>query len=313
MANIVNKADLDSRLAGLLVVNDNGDIEADEVLAILLDFVESAANVYPGSTIYINGDSETDGSIRLVPDLSSGTELEVQRRSEGVWNDTGIVIAASTVYLGRELQISAAGEYMLTKDGDTEIKSLVPHVRFDAVDGTAGSVAVPNVGALQPGVILQSDDSGEISGTTIQFPLVSTDLLLANALILKTGATAATAEFTLNLYRNAIGDGLFYKRTYPASRFPANSDVTLSTDGLVEIFDNSTFYAEFVSTEVISLKAEATNTIPYFGANYYALEEDKITPDEQGGDNYMLMSDDDGNIIVDDNGDAVLVHPDDIT
>ena len=117
MATIVDKSNLDTRLGALLVNNTRGEIEADEVLAILLDFVESAANTYPGSTIYINGDSETDGSIRLVPDLSSGTELEVQRRSDGVWNDTGIVIAASTIYLGRELQISAAGEYMLTKDG----------------------------------------------------------------------------------------------------------------------------------------------------------------------------------------------------
>ena len=185
----------------------------------------------------------------------------------------------------------------------------MPHVRFDAVDGTDEFVAVPRVGSLQPGVILQSDDSGEISGTTIQFPLASTDLLLANTLILKTGATAATAEFTLNLYRNAIGDGLFYKRAYPASRFPANADVTLSTDGLVEIFANSTFYAEFVSTEVMSLKAEATNTIPYFGANYYALEEDKITPDEQGGDNYMLTFDNSGQIVVDNQGLPVLGNP----
>lgn len=306
---IQNRATLDAAFEALLVNNTEGDIEADELLSLILNFVASASNIYPGNCIYITGDNETEGSIRLIPDLVDGTEAEFQRLSGGVWNDTGIVIAASTVYLGRELQISAGGEYILTKDGETEIKSLVPHVRFDETDGTAEFVVVPKVGTLQSDVILQPDDTGEITASTIQFPVASTDLLLANALILRTGATAASDTVTLNLYRNGIGDGLFYKRNYPASEFPADSDVTLVTDGLVEIFASATFYVEFVSDEDLSLKSEATGTVPYFGANYYELEEDKITPDEQGGDNYMLTFDNAGYPVIDNAGLPVLGNP----
>ena len=118
---------------------------------------------------------------------------------------------------------------------------------------------------------------------------------------------------TLNLYRDAIGTGLFYKRSYPASSFPADSDVTLSTDGLVEIFAGSTFYAEFVSDGNLSLKAESTNTIPYFGANFYSLTEEKITPDEQGGSLYMLTFDESGYVVCDNQGFPVLGDPANIT
>ena len=242
-------------------------------------------NVSSGNTndvVYIKGDSSTDGSIRLIPDISNGTEMEVQLRSNGVWNDTGIVIAASTVYLGRELQISGGGEYMLTKDENTDIKSLIPHVRFDSVDGTDEIVVVPRVGAIATDQIIQSDDTGEVSGSTIQFIGGSTALILANALLLRTGA-AATGDVTLQLHRDSYTEGLFYSRSYPQATFTADSDITLSTDGLVEFTANEVFYVTLTCTGTLTLKADVTNTTPYYGANFYSLTEDEITPDEFGG------------------------------
>ena len=233
--------------------------------------------------IYITGDANTDNSIRLIPDIENQTELEVQRRLNGVWNDTGIVIAASTVYLGRELQISGGGEYMLTKDQSSDIRSLIPHVRFDTVDGTAEIVSVPRVSAISTDVIIQSDDSGEVSGSTIQFVGASTDLVLANALLLRTGTTAATGNVKLSLHRDSFTSGLFYQRTYPTASFPADSDVTLTTDGLVELLAGAVFYITFECDGTMSLKADVTNTTPYFGGNFYTLTEDTITPNEFGG------------------------------
>lgn len=241
------------------------------------------ANANPSNIAYIKGDENTDGSLRLLPDTSFGTEVEFQVRQSGVWNDTGILIAASTVYLGRELQMSGGGEYVLTKDLSADIRSLIPHVRFDQVTGTEEIVVVPKVSALASDVILQSDDTGEISGTTIQWAALSTDLLLANTLLLKTGSTAATGDVTVKLFRTSFTEDLFYQRTYPQATFTASSNISLTTDGLVELFANATFYVVLECTGTLTLKADATNTTPYYGGNFYSLTEDTITPDEFGG------------------------------
>lgn len=257
------------------------------------------------NVVYIKGDEDTDGSIRLVPDISNGTEMEVQLRSNGVWNDTGIVIAASTVYLGRELQISGGGEYMLTKDQNTDIRSLIPHVRFDSVNGTEETVVVPRVGAIATDQIIQPDDSGEVSDSTIQFIGGSTALILANALLLRTGA-AATGDVTLQLHRDSFTEGLFYSRTYAQSTFTADSDITLSTDGLVEFTANEVFYVTLTCTGTLTLKADVTNTTPYYGANFYSLAEDTITPDEFGGVLSKVLVNAGDEILFNDGDDAIL-------
>lgn len=233
--------------------------------------------------IYLKGDATTDGSLRLVPDLSNSTEFELQLRSNGVWNDTGIVIAASTVYLGRELQISGGGEFILTKDSLSAIKSFIPHVRFDDSTGTVTTLAVPQVAAPVT-TILQSDDSGEMSGSTIQFLGLSTTAVLADSLILRTGSTAATDVVTLKMHRDGYnGSQLFYQRDYAASEFPANTEITLSTDGFVELFANQVFYVEFSTSGTLSLDADVTNTTPYFGGASHVLTEYTVTPDDLGG------------------------------
>ena len=183
------------------------------------------------------GDADTDGSLRLIPDTSFGTEFEFQRRNNGVWNDTGILIAASTIYLGRELRLSAAGEFILTRDVSEEIKSLVPHVVYEDGVGSNEFVTVPDVGEKQFAVEIQPDDSGELTGASIEFtaPWGLQDSLLS-ALDVRTGTTVPTDTVTLSVYRGADDTGnLFFQRNYPASQFIADSDIRLDTDGLVEV------------------------------------------------------------------------------
>lgn len=239
----------------------------------------------PSDALYIKGNDTTDGSLRIIPDTSFQTEAEFQLRTDGVWNDTGILIAASTVYLGRELQISAGGEWVLTKDAGTDIRSLIPHVRFDPASGTDETIVVPVVGALNEDVIIQPDDTGEAEQNSFQFLGASAFLVLANALILKTGSTSATDNVTVKLYRDGFGTGLFYQRTYPQASFPADTDITLTTDGLVELFENEVFYIDITVDDggFLSLKTDVTNTTPYWGGNFYFVTEDTITPDQLGG------------------------------
>lgn len=260
-------------------------------------------------SVYILGDESTDGSLRLIPDTSFSTEVEFQRRNEGVWNDTGILIAASTVYLGRELRISAAGEFILTRDVSERIKSLVPHVVYDDATGSQEFITVPLAGELQNEVPVQPDFSGEITGSIIEFTAPWTlETALLSLVDLKTGSTAASDAVLLQVWRGTDDTGeLFFQRTYPADQLPANSDVFLDTNGLVEVKNgDNVFFRLTAASGTISLLADVTNTIPYLAFDLYYLTEDKITPDEQGGALYLLTFDNEALIVGDNEGYPVL-------
>lgn len=262
--------------------------------------VENELNV-----IYVKGDEETDGSLRLIPDTSFQTEVEFQLRESGVWNDTGILIAASTVYLGRELQLSGGGEWLLTADENTEIISLVPHVRFDEMEGTEETVIVPKVGTLQENVIVQGDNTGEATNSAWTFGTGSDTDVLGNKLIFQTGSAAATGDVTIELRRDNDTGRLFYKRTYPQANWPANSTIELETDGLVELRENGVVFIILTCTGDLTLRTDFTNTTPYFAGDFYELDEDYITPDNYGGALRLLTFDNEGHAVCDNNGDAV--------
>jgi len=60
----------------------------------------------PRDGIYIKGDADTDESIRLLLD-STATIAHMERRADGVWNDTGLRLSAASIELGRDFIISA--------------------------------------------------------------------------------------------------------------------------------------------------------------------------------------------------------------
>jgi len=120
--------------------------------------------VNPREILYIKGDANTNGSLRLMPDVTD-ENFEFQLRQDDVWNDTGIQIAASTIHLGRDLQMSGAGEFIRTTEVINDTESLVPHVTYDD-DGTE-IAHTPILGPKFTRFIVQSDDASEITGTTL--------------------------------------------------------------------------------------------------------------------------------------------------
>ena len=80
----------------------------------------------PTNFIYLKGDEDTDGSLRIVPDLDDEENFEFQLRTGGVWNDTGIQIAASTIHLGRDLRIGGAGDWVRLTNTAESLQALIP-------------------------------------------------------------------------------------------------------------------------------------------------------------------------------------------
>ena len=178
--------------------------------------------------IYVKGDADTDGSIRLMPDAVDAVNVEFQLRSNGVWNDTGIQIAASTVYLGRELEVSSGAEYIRTTvASEPGFQSLAPHIPYTEESGTSPYPDTPILSPITIREVFQPDDSREVSGTTIAYAGPAPRRELTTAAYYKTGSIAATEPVTLEFRRDSESGILFFRIEYPSSTFPAESEIRL--------------------------------------------------------------------------------------
>lgn len=267
----------------------------------------SSTNVSTGNSnniVYIKGDADTDGSMRIIPDISLGTEAEFQIRSNGVWNDTGIVVAGGTIYLGRELKLSGGGEWLLTRDESENLKALVPHMRLqtDEDDGTETYPTVPILGAKRELEIISSGSIPTLS-TDHELQWTATFSGLQDAFYVFIGNIAPSDPVTVEFWRNQrdVTGNLFFSRQYPASNFTANSVAKIEEGEIVQVLNGETIS--------IVLKSDSSfSVMENFGDFYYALDYWPLTFEtgvtlETGVGNFL--ADDTGNIIVDSNGDIV--------
>lgn len=238
---------------------------------------ETAASSNPDSVLYIKGDEETDGSIRLIPDVTFGTQAEFQIRENGVWNDTGIQIAGATVYLGHELRLSAGGEYLLTRDVSVQIKALSPHIEYTDASGSSDFTVTPRLGALVEDQVVEADESGEFVGTSYNYSNTLTTNFMFVDLTFKTGSVAATEPVTVTFRRTDPSTGtVFFRTTIPASTLTANTSFTVTIDGLVQFKPGDVAYVIFESDANFSLKTNAAGDFPTRNASFHTLTEDPM-------------------------------------
>lgn len=260
---------------------------------------ENLANV-----VYIKGDADTDGSIRVVPDITFGTEAEFQRRASGVWNDTGIQIAGSTVYLGRELRLSSGGQWLMTRDASEGKKALVPQMEFTDAAGSRDMPFVAALDAKSSDVPIQTDGTGEFVGTSFSYNFTSASIFLFADITLHTGATAATSPVTVTFRRASLSGQIFYTRTFPASAFAANTAVRIETDSLVEFNPDDVAFVILESATNFSLETNLAGDSPRREGSFFRLTEVGVVTDANLQSRFLL--DGDGQIIFDNAGAPVI-------
>ncbi len=238
----------------------------------------------PNEIIYIKGDESTDGSIRIIPDISTGVNAEFQLRASGVWNDTGIQIAASTIFLGRDLEVKAAGDWILTTDVQVDHEALIPHIEFTDAAGTVPYAHVPILSPLIEDFPIQPDFSSEVITNAYRGSSTNPAELLVKRIKYKTGSVAATDDVTVS-YNRPPGV-TFWTQNYPASHFPANSDVTIELKGLLEGFPGETINTEIDSNANFSLKSDLSG-VAYAVGDFYLLTEESLMTFESGLDNVI--------------------------
>lgn len=228
----------------------------------------------PGETVYVTGNDFTDGSIRLIVD-DAAENVEFQFRASGVWNVTGIQIAAASIFLGWSLKLSGAGEWLQTSElvsGDT---SLIPHVFY--TDAGTGTVHSPVLGAKVIKNILQPDDSDEVTGTLLSIDVTGTDDTLLSKAYFRVGSIGSTSPVMITLRAGSSTGAIFWQENFPTSTFgTANSEVAIELESLVEASVGEDIYVEMASDNTISLKSNASG-FWWVASDFFPLDDVDIS------------------------------------
>lgn len=208
----------------------------------------------PDNFVYVKGNESTDGSLRLLRDETL-LNVEFQLRTNGVWNVTGIQIAAASVFLGWSLKLSGAGEWLQTFEDVTGRNALIPHVFY--TDAGTGTVHSPVLDAKIIKFIFQPDDSEEVTGTTLSIDVLGTQNFLLSKGYFRVGSIGSTSPVMVTLRAGSSSGPIFWQENFPTSVFATpNSEVEIALESLVETVIGENIYVEMKSDNPISLKSD---------------------------------------------------------
>ena len=204
----------------------------------------------PNSILYVEATEAgetTEGSIRFI--LREGdSDVTLEQLTDGVFNPTGLRIAASTLFLDREQSISSIATNLQVNNTEQDKKFLIPDVEFDDIGTKA--VKSPILNTRVDNFLVQPIFNTEITTTSISGPFTFGSAALIHTIHLKTGTTAATDDVNLQFTRGLTPGGtVVFDLNLPASSFPANSDVEIDLgSGIGFCGDKSLEYCSVYNT-----------------------------------------------------------------
>lgn len=239
---------------------DSGIAEDIIPCILILSSTADASVSNPNECIYITGDANTDGSIRICSTDTDPT-AHIELRTSGVWNDTGFRFSASSIDLGREVTVGAACSFIKTFAPffpDENQSALIPAVSYKDTTGSE-SVNAPIVGALVTTPIFTNAVS-EVIANTIGFTFTSNYSRLIDKIIHEIGTVGpAGASCQYSVYIGTDNTGhLINQLNVPSGNLVANTTLTVDFDYVLSFRDTITFYLEISCNEPFSLKTDAS-------------------------------------------------------
>ena len=238
--------------------------------------------------IYLNGDDHTDGSVRIAIDEDTGFTV-IEKRIQGIWQPTSFETGPNSLWVGHNVGVAGLGHHLATESVDGHLH-FHAHSEFDDVTGmSVKDTQVINAYSRDADVVYQADDTGLWTGTDFSFTMAAPAHILVKSLKYKTGPTAASDIIEIRIYEGTDNTGtLIFHQKYPASDWPANTEITLLFDGLVEYDKGQDYYVKYSSASPFSFKTDVTQTYPWFsGDTIYTREENLLqTAPWVDGDTY---------------------------
>ena len=208
--------------------------------------------------LYIVGDEDTDGSIRLA--FTVGEErCNMEARTSGVWNDGGLRISSRSLAVGRDMILSAVAGHLETTNPSAVVghtKGLIPHIEFD--DSGTSQLETPIVGVEQIFTVFGTAVS-ETTASTIGINIGTTPGRIIENSIHEVGATVPTTEVTVSFFTGTDNTGfLFNRKILPVSAFTANSTLTIPYDNDLGFEANVAVFMEFKGETAFSFKTDVS-------------------------------------------------------
>lgn len=256
-------------------------------------------------------DVTAEGSVRIAIHPADDA-AHIERLKDGAWNDSGLRVGANSLEVGRELRISAGGEWILTEDASQNFKALVAEIAFDDATGTEPAPRIPKLGPIVTKDILQPNDSFQINagpGNPIEFQYTSTNDRLSRLAYIRTGSVQPTAVVTASAWKNGLDGTLVFQRKFSPITFGPNQEFQLIIDGLVEIVTGEFIGIRFESTGPFSLLGApppipgAPLGFPWWALDYFPLELETLVSFEQGLN--RILTSFDGAVLVNSSGDIL--------
>lgn len=228
--------------------------------------------------IYIKGDGDTDGSIRFQPDPIDTANAEIEYRTSGVWNTTGLDISGNTLWLGREMRISAFGEFIQGFDDFEDLLQIHPHIHYNN-DGTSEGGYMPHLDPREQNTV-QSDFSSEIIGSLLTFQTIPLpDTRITDEIIIRVGSVAPTGNVLVEGWRDAIGGTLPVMRTtYPAAALdqPEGTEIEVLLPNAIQFGNVGTYIRLTVDDDSdMSLQSDSGG-IPWMALRSWPLSDDAV-------------------------------------
>lgn len=228
----------------------------------------------PGEIVYIKGREDLDGSIRYILNPND-KDITLEQRKSGVWNPTALRLSGNTLFLDRQLALASAGFNL-------EIVALGPGRTF-----LANSVEFDDTGTFEPrsqlldplvtDEIIQGVFDTDIKDTVISGSTAISISRLISVVHLKTGSTAATSDVKIIMSTGlTTGGTIIIDFNFPASQFPANSDITLDLETVLGVLSGDEITFGFFSDEDFSLLGDSSDEI-FFSIDSQLLDSIEIS------------------------------------
>ena len=182
------------------------------------------------------------------------------------------------VKIGEQISLNDAGSFVVCQRAEnTELKSMFPITNFNNT-GTTRKPYYVEVQSQDVREVLQSDNTGDITGTSTQFTHTATATSFVSKIYLETGTTVPTSNVNINIYKGSsiTPANLVTVASIATTDWVNNGEMEVVLDSVSGFISGQLYTVVISSTTSFSFKADTSNTVPWFAVDRAIYTEENI-------------------------------------